>query len=88
MLVLSRKPGQEIKIGDNITICVSRIAGNRVSIGVTAPEQVRIMRGELVQFVQAFDGPEKARPPTGGSSLEGVAFDDQPETSCLPHSAR
>ena len=47
MLVLSRKTGEEIIIGDNIKLIVSRISGNRVTLGVTAPEGVRILRGEL-----------------------------------------
>ena len=47
MLVLSRKVGDSIKIGDNIEIVVNRISGNRVTIGVDAPKDVRIMRGEV-----------------------------------------
>ncbi|MBA2115098.1 carbon storage regulator [Bremerella alba] len=47
MLVLSRKVGDSIKIGDNIEIVVNRISGNRVTIGVEAPKDVRILRGEV-----------------------------------------
>ena len=47
MLVLSRKVGEKLVIGDNITVVVSRVAGNRVTIGVEAPPEVRIIRGEL-----------------------------------------
>jgi len=47
MLVLSRKVGDSIKIGDNIEIVVNRISGNRVTIGVDAPKDVRILRGEV-----------------------------------------
>ena len=47
MLVLSRKVGESIKIGDNIEIVVNRISGNRVTIGVDAPKDVRILRGEV-----------------------------------------
>jgi carbon storage regulator len=47
MLVLSRKVGEKLIIGDNITVVVSRVAGNRVTIGVEAPTDVRIIRGEL-----------------------------------------
>jgi len=50
MLVLSRKVGQEILIGENISIVVNKIAGDRVSIAIKAPEQVRILRGELKSF--------------------------------------
>jgi carbon storage regulator len=47
MLVLSRRTGEKIVIGDNIEIVVQRVAGGRVAIGVSAPESVRILRGEL-----------------------------------------
>lgn len=47
MLVLSRKVDQQIKIGDDITLTVVRVEGNRVRIGVSAPRDVRILRGEL-----------------------------------------
>jgi carbon storage regulator len=47
MLVLSRKIGEKLVIGDNITVIVSRVAGNRVTLGVEAPADVRIIRGEL-----------------------------------------
>ena len=50
MLVLSRKAGQEILIGDNVSIVVNKISGDRVSIAIKAPDHVRILRGELKSF--------------------------------------
>lgn len=47
MLVLSRKEGEKLVIGDNITLVVSKISGNRVTVGIEAPADVKIMRGEL-----------------------------------------
>ena len=47
MLVLSRKEGESLVIGDNITLVISKIAGNRVTIGIEAPKDVKIMRSEL-----------------------------------------
>jgi carbon storage regulator len=47
MLVLSRKEGEQIQIGDDIVLTISRIQGNRVSIGIEAPPKVAIRRGEL-----------------------------------------
>jgi carbon storage regulator len=47
MLVLSRKPGEKIVIGKGITVTIVELAGNRVRIGVDAPDQLRILRGEL-----------------------------------------
>jgi carbon storage regulator CsrA len=47
MLVLSRKEGERIVIGDNITLIVSKVSGNRVTIGIEAPKDVKVVRGEL-----------------------------------------
>lgn len=47
MLVLSRKVDQEILIGDDIKLTIVRVDGNRVRIGICAPSDVRILRGEL-----------------------------------------
>lgn len=47
MLVLSRKEGERLVIGENIVITVNRISGNRITLGIDAPRDVRIVRGEL-----------------------------------------
>jgi carbon storage regulator len=47
MLVLSRKPGEEIVIGDNIRLRVVAIRGTRVRLGITAPTEMPILRHEL-----------------------------------------
>lgn len=48
MLVLSRKTGEEILIGDNVRLVVYRIHGNRVQLGILAPEEVPVYRAELL----------------------------------------
>lgn len=48
MLVLSRKVGESIRIGDNVTITVTSVAGNRVRIGIDAPQTVSVRRTELL----------------------------------------
>lgn len=58
MLVLSRKVGQEILIGDNVRITVTKVSGNRVTLGVEAPEHVRILRGELEPIACSFEDDE------------------------------
>ena len=55
MLVLSRKAGQKIHIGDDIVVEVRRIAGNRVTIALEAPRDMRILRGELQEVAQEFE---------------------------------
>jgi len=47
MLVLSRKVGETIVIGSDITLIVTRTASGRVQIGIDAPPEVAIRRGEL-----------------------------------------
>jgi carbon storage regulator CsrA len=52
VLVLSRKVGERIVIGDNITLVVKRVAGHRVTLGIDAPESVHVVRGELRPFTR------------------------------------
>ena len=47
MLVLSRKQQQDIVIGDDIKITVLKVKGNTVRLGIEAPKDVRVVRGEL-----------------------------------------
>ncbi|MEM7473508.1 MAG: carbon storage regulator [Planctomycetota bacterium] len=47
MLVLTRKTQETIQVGDSVTIHVTRIKGNKVQLGIEAPTDVRILRGEL-----------------------------------------
>ena len=55
MLVLTRRSGEEIVIGNDIRIVVNRITGNRVTIGITAPQEIRVVRGELERFTTEFE---------------------------------
>ena len=52
MLVLSRKPGEKVVIGDGITVTVLEVVGGRVRLGVEAPGDVRILRGELAFWLE------------------------------------
>lgn len=47
MLVLSRKPGEKILIGDNVTVTIVRIGPNTVRLGIDAPRDMNIVREEL-----------------------------------------
>jgi carbon storage regulator len=62
MLVLSRKAGETIHIGEDIRITVATVHGNRVRIAVEAPEEVLILRGELagLEFPGAKASPQVA----------------------------
>lgn len=54
MLVLSRKVGQKLVIDDKITIVVHRVSGNRVRLAIEAPDDVRVLRGELQETRNGF----------------------------------
>jgi len=47
MLVLSRKSGERIRIGDNIFITVIKVSGKSIKIGIDAPQEIQIVRDEL-----------------------------------------
>lgn len=49
MVVLSRKETESIYIGHDTVLTVRRIAGNRVTIAVDAPREVKVLRGELIK---------------------------------------
>lgn len=55
MLVLSRKAGERITIGEDIVLVVNRISPNRVSLGIEAPDSHRIVRGELARIIREFE---------------------------------
>jgi len=60
VLVLSRKNQESILIGGNITIRVVRIAGDKVRLGIEAPQSVQVWRGELAASV-AKEGSRRPR---------------------------
>ncbi len=47
MLVLTRKPGQSIMIGDGVEVQVLSVAGEKVRLGITAPRDISIFRNEV-----------------------------------------
>lgn len=51
MLILSRRPGQSIMIGDNIEITVLAWKDGQVSLGITAPKSVAVHRREIYELV-------------------------------------
>ena len=52
MLVLSRKKGETIKIGDDIEITIVALANDQVKIGIQAPKNIEILRKELFEEIQ------------------------------------
>jgi carbon storage regulator len=48
MLVLSRKVDERIVIGDQITVMIVEIRGNKIRLGIEAPKEIPVMREELL----------------------------------------
>jgi len=67
MLVLTRRSGQAIYVGDDIVITVVEIKGNQVRLGITAPSDCKIFREEIYQQIVA-ENLEAAQQATGVSS--------------------
>ncbi len=55
MLVLTRRKDEEILINDNISIKVLSVKGNRVRLGVQAPDDVQVNRAEIQKLVSEFE---------------------------------
>jgi carbon storage regulator len=53
MLVLTRKPGQSIMIGDGVEVQVLSVAGEKVRLGITAPRDVSIFRNEVYDRIES-----------------------------------
>ena len=60
MLVLTRKLGEVIRVGDAVTVRVLEVRGNQVRLGVEAPADVRIYREEVYRAIQEESGEERA----------------------------
>lgn len=61
MLVLSRKAGETLVVDNRVVITVTKISGNRVTLGIQAPDDVRILRGELQDFEISLAGTREAK---------------------------
>jgi carbon storage regulator len=53
MLILTRRVGESVMIGDEVTVTVLGVKGNQVRIGVTAPKSVSVHRQEIYERIRA-----------------------------------
>jgi carbon storage regulator len=56
MLVLTRKPNQSIMIGDNVEVSVLSVMGEKVRIGIQAPQEIPVFRKEIYLEIHRDDG--------------------------------
>jgi len=56
MLIITRKPGEKIMLGDDVTVEVIEVSGSTVRIGIAAPRSVPVYREEIWAAVKAENG--------------------------------
>lgn len=52
MLILGRRVGETLHIGDDVVVTIQRIEGGRVTVGVSAPRDVIVLRGEVADRLE------------------------------------
>jgi carbon storage regulator len=73
MLVLTRKPGQSIMIGDGVEVQVLSVAGEKVRLGITAPRDVSIFRNEVYDRIENESSSAGGDDDDDGGANEAVA---------------
>lgn len=84
MLVLSRKIGERIHIGNDVFVEVRRVAGNRVTLAISAPKSVRILRGELMEAARAFDVLDDTPAEAAESAIDTVVMSTEAIADASP----
>lgn len=72
MLALTRKIGERIIIGNNIAITIVDVKGENIRIGIEAPKEIRVLRGEIYDAIVAEN--KKAARPVDLSGLNDMTL--------------
>jgi carbon storage regulator len=92
MLVLSRRIGEQLVIGDQVTVTINRVSGNRVSLGIEAPPHVRVVRSELrdalLAVLHAEDNPSPDHGSSGRDACDSQSGDETTEIPLGPLTCR
>ena len=66
MLILTRRVGESVMIGDNVTVTVLGVKGNQVRLGVNAPRDVAVHREEIYERIKTESGADERGSPSQG----------------------
>src|SRR5215469_18072443 len=80
MLILTRRPGESVKIGDDITVTVLGIKGNQLRLGFSAPAHIAVHREEVYQRIQAEKLTNISQVRSGKSPLRLLEGSPQPSS--------
>ena len=69
MLVLSRKRDERIKIGNDITIVIVEVRGDKVRLGIDAPTDVKVHREEVFEAIRRKEGDRSEHFQTGRNTI-------------------
>jgi carbon storage regulator len=72
MLILTRRPGESVKIGDDITVTVLGVRGNQLRLGFSAPQNVAVHREEVYERIQSAQRANGSHVISGSFSAAGV----------------